>query len=456
MIARVVRRTRGFFGSMTGHIFVLLTTGMATASILSLFVAEQARRHDFRRIRLERVVASAADIAGRMQRDPARTEAMLAAQLIMGAAPAPDGIAIAKSDTELEAALAARFGPKSAPEAGEVPVGLCFPLMKLDPKDRAAGLIGAPRPDCWVVRFTDDSGQRRAMALDLPRLIIPRSSTLNPLYLILIVTFSAGLSIIVARFVAKPLRRLERAAETFSISLDPEPMPERGPDEVRAALSTFNLMQQRVRAGFRERTQLLAAISHDLQTPLTRLRLRLEQVQDETLRQRLLQDHQAMLTLVREGLDLASSAESQEGWSMVDIDSLLRSIVSDAEDIGAPVTFVSGCGGTVRAKPNALTRCVTNLVDNAVKYGGTAEISCSRQADRMLITVRDTGPGIPVDQLKDMFEPFTRGAVSQPGGRPGTGIGLTIARSLAMNFNASLRLENGPEGGLMATIDIRD
>ena len=283
----------------------------------------------------------------------------------------------------------------------------------------------------------------------------PPSTLANPVYLLLILLSSAGLAIVVARIVANPLRRLELAAEAFSVSMDPEEIPERGPEEVRAALSTFNLMQRRVRAGFAERTQLLAAISHDLQTPLTRLRLRLELVENEELRARLLQDHQAMMTLVREGLDLAESTESQEEWSFIDIDSLLISMAEDAQDLGAPVRFVTGCGGTVRVKPNALTRCITNLVNNAIKYGGSADISCVRLAGRVLIEVRDHGSGIPPDQLDKMFEPFTRGAAGQPGGRPGTGIGLTIARSLALSFEASVRLANAGDGGLAATIDMK-
>ena len=299
------------------------------------------------------------------------------------------------------------------------------------------------------------AGARRAMALSFPRLIKPPSTIFNPAYLLVIVAASAGLAILVARSVAKPLRRLERAAEAFSLSLDPEEIPERGPEEVRAALSTFNLMQRRARAGFAERTQLLAAISHDLQTPLTRMRLRLELVDNADLRERLLADHQAMQTLVREGLDLASSTESREEWSVIDIDSLLASMAEDAEDLGAPVRFVSGCGGTVRVKPNALTRCIANLVDNGVKYGGGADISCTRSGGRLMIDVRDHGPGIPADQIDQMFEPFTRGPSSQPGGRHGTGIGLTIARSLAMSFEASVRLRNAPEGGVVATIDMK-
>ena len=455
MIRSAIGRARAFFRSLAGQIFLLLTVGMSLAAMLAMLVAEHSRSRDFQRWRMQRVVASADDIAHRLQRDPERIEAMLAAQQIMGAAQAPAGIAVAEPDPALARALAARFGPKSNPEASQVATGFCFPALNFDPSERAAGLIGAPRPDCWIVRFTDSTGVRRSLAIYLPRMVQTPSVIANPLYLLLIVISSAGLAIIVARFVAKPLRRLEQAAEAFSVSLDAEEIPECGPDEVRAALSTFNLMQRRVRAGFAERTQLLAAISHDLQTPLTRLRLRLELVENEELRARLLQDHQAMLTLVREGLDLAASTEAEEEWSVIDIDSLLVSLVEDAQDLGAPLRFVGGCGGTLRVKPNALTRCIFNLLDNAIRYGGSTEIGCIRQGGRVLIHVRDHGPGIPADQLDQMFEPFTRGAAGQPGGRPGTGIGLTITRSLALTFGASIRLCNAEDGGLIAIIEMK-
>lgn len=453
MIRAAARRIRAFFGTMTGQIFVLLTLGIALAAIVSLLVAQQVRRLDFERYRQQRVVASAADIAARVRHDPDGIEKLLVERRIMGANVAPAGIAIDQPNEHLRQLLIERFGPESNPEAGQVPTGLCFPTFQQRSRDRAAGLTDQPDPDCWIVRFTDSDGKRIELALDLPRMARPPGSIVSPLYVTLILCFSALLSILVARLVSRPWRRLEQAAESFSLSLDPEPIPERGPEEVRAALSTFNLMQQRVRAGYHERTQLLAAITHDLQTPLTRLRLRLEQVDDPALRARLVQDQQAMLQLVREGLDLAASADVHEDWSVVDIDSLLASMAEDAQELGQKVVFAAGCGGTARVKLNALRRCLGNLVDNAVTYGGSAELRCARRADHLVITIDDSGAGVPEERLEQMFEPFKRGVASQPGGRAGTGIGLTIARSLAMTFGGAVRLENRPEGGLRASIE---
>lgn len=446
-------RISRFLRSIAGHIFLLLTLGMSAAAILSLFVAEQVRMRDIEHIRVERVVASTTDVAQRLRQDPATTERMIATGQIMGAHDAPEGIALTERDPVIEALLASRFGAASVPEVGQVASGLCFPRRLIDVSKRAAGMVDPPTPDCWIVRFTDEAGRRRQLAINLPRLQLPPSSTLNPIYLLLIVAASAALSIIVARLAAQPLRRLEDAARAFSVSLDPATIPERGPEEVRAALATFNLMQNRVRDGFRERTQLLAAISHDLQTPLTRLRLRLEQVSDDQLRTRLIDDLSATQALVREGLDLAGSSETAEEWSMVDVDSLLASLADDAAEFGSPVRFVAGCGGTIRAKPNALIRCLTNLIDNAVKYGGDAEIGCERAGRRTTIAIRDHGPGIDEAMIEKMFEPFTRGDPGQPGGRSGTGIGLTIARAQALTFGATVRLANHPGGGIVATLE---
>ncbi|MEG3085585.1 ATP-binding protein [Sphingomonas sp. PB2P12] len=213
-------------------------------------------------------------------------------------------------------------------------------------------------------------------------------------------------------------------------------------------------MQARIREGVRDRTQVLAAIAHDLQTPLTRLRLRLrlEQVADTELRDRLTADLAATQRLVREGLDLARAGESREPFSQVDIDSLISSLVEDSAEFGAPVTFVGGCSATVRVKPDALARCLGNLVENALKYGGDAELACARQGGAIIVTVRDHGSGIPSDAMAAMFQPFQRGDQSRSRITGGTGIGLTIAQAQANTFGGVVTLANHPKGGLIATV----
>ena len=275
-----------------------------------------------------------------------------------------------------------------------------------------------------------------------PPLVMPLGSSRNPIYLLVLLVASAALSVLVARFVTRPLRRLTEAATAFAESLDAEDVRVHGPTEVKAALSTFNIMQARVRAGLHERTQLLAAISHDLQTPLTRLRLRLEQVEDDALRERLVSDVNATQTLVREGLDLARSRDSSEPWSVVDVDFLVESLAEDAAEFASEVRFLSGCGVTVRVKPNALARALNNLIDNAVTYGGSAELSCRIHRDQVQMSVRDRGPGLPAPDHERLFEPFVRGQATASSSRRGTGIGLTIARAQAAASAATVKLTN--------------
>jgi signal transduction histidine kinase len=451
-VIRLPGYVRGFFGSLAGRIALLLTVGTAAAAILSLFAAEEAQKFDSARLRLEHAADSAADIAGRLRRNPVVTDRLLLEHRIWGARLATAGLAVTEPDPELTALLEQRFTADARPRGQEVPQAICFAGDLIDQSQRAAGMVDAPRADCWLVQYADERGIERTLTIDLPRFPPSRSSTLDPIYLLIVVAASAILSLLVARFATAPLRRLSRAAQAFSLSLDPEPIPERGPSEVQTALRTFNLMQRRVRDGFRERTHILAAISHDLQTPLTRLRLRLEQVADEALRDRLIADLAATQALVRDGLELARSSESREEWSIVDIDSLLASLAEDASEFGADVRFVEGCGASARVKPDGLTRCLSNLIDNAVKYGGGAELRSQRANGRMEISVRDHGPGIAPNRIEEMFEPFVRGEISRSRATGGTGIGLTIARAQAQTFGGVVRLENHPDGGLVAKL----
>jgi signal transduction histidine kinase len=441
---------RAFSQSLTGRVVLILTGGMAAASIASLLVADYVRVRDFEAARLEAVVASAADIAWRFARDPAGTTQLLHDNYIFGVSVAPPTLADVRPDPQLEKLLIARLGSQARPMAALLPRAACFP--RLDLTIRAAGIEEQTLPDCWYVRFHDAGGVEHRLAMDIASMKLPRNSTLDPIYPLLIIAASAFLAFFVARVATAPLRQLTEAARAFSITVDPEPIPEQGPSEVRAALQTFNIMQHRVRDGFRERTQILASIAHDLQTPLTRLRLRLEHVDEEALRSRLIADLAVMQQLVRDNLDLARSTESREPWSVVDIDSILSSLAEDAAEFGSAVRFTSGCGACARIKPNALMRCLNNLLDNAIKYAGDAELSCCMDGRDVVIHVRDHGPGIPEHVAVESLQPFSRFGTGPYRSVSGTGIGLTIARAQAQTFGASLALHNHAEGGLLASV----
>jgi signal transduction histidine kinase len=214
-------------------------------------------------------------------------------------------------------------------------------------------------------------------------------------------------------------------------------------------------MQARLRGHVVERTQILASITHDLQTPLTRLRLRLEKVEDIALRSRLVDDLSGMQLLIREGLDFSRGSQTDEPFAPIALDSLLESLVEDATERGQTATLTRRCGYDVEARPRALQRCLSNLLDNALKHGGSAEVAATVERSELRIKVRDHGPGIPVEKLATVFEPFVR--LESPGSRSieGAGLGLTIARMLAQKNEADLLLANHPQGGLEACLILR-
>lgn len=275
-----------------------------------------------------------------------------------------------------------------------------------------------------------------------------------------IILFLSGI-LLVALFVAhmatKPLRRLGQAAQNLGKNIEhPALSEDKGSTEVREASVAFNSMQTSIRSHLQERTYMLAAIAHDLQTPLTRLRLRLEKVTDEGLREKLVADMTATLAMVKDGLDFARSTNIEEPFEWVDVDSLLEAICNDATDAGSEVTCSGKIGKPILACPNILRRCITNLLDNAIKYGGFAQIIVRQVQSKVIISIADGGPGIPDDQLETVFQPFKRIENSRSRNSGGTGLGLTIARIIAEKHRGSIKLNNlgTHELGLIATLEL--
>lgn len=283
----------------------------------------------------------------------------------------------------------------------------------------------------------------------------PRSppALLGPWSLAVLAVAAAALAYVVARLATAPVRRLAAAAEALGGDLDRPPLAVEGPTEVRQGARAFNRMQAQLKRREAERTHMLAAITHDLQTPLTRLRLRMEAVDDPALRAALLADGAAMLDLIRAGLDLARAAAGGGGPpERLDLDSLLDSLCEDAVAAGAEVSVVERCGAVVRTRPEALRRCVGNLLENALKHAGAAELACRRRGAAVEVEVRDRGPGVPPERLAEVLEPFVRLETSRSRETGGVGLGLTIARLMAGQAEGELSLANRPGGGLSAVV----
>lgn len=283
---------------------------------------------------------------------------------------------------------------------------------------------------------------------------LPGTPPARTLAAMLALVFGVVLVTLVAvRIATRPLSRLAKAAEALGEDLDRPPLEEEGPVEVRRAAVAFNWMQTRLRGLFAERTRILAAVSHDLQTPLTRLRLRAELMDDGLLRDKMLADLAAMQGLVEEGLSYAAStAAPKEAAIVTDLDALVASVVADYTDAGQKVRLVGSSGRKVLTRPKTLSRLLGNLVDNALKFGGDAELVLDAADSFPVIRVRDHGPGIPDAELEKVFEPFYRLESSRNRETGGTGLGLAIARQLASALGAELSLCNRSEGGLEASV----
>ncbi len=310
--------------------------------------------------------------------------------------------------------------------------------------------------DCqaiWIALTTGESlrVQLRSPPMAHARWRLPLTPSIP--YLALFLALIALLAYCVARMTARPIRLLASAAGALGSDLDRAPLTETGPTEIRQAAAAFNAMQARIRRQVQHRTHMLAAITHDLQTPLTRLRLRLGKVGEPDLRNKLIGDLGQMQSMGREGLELARSMDSQEALQRLDINSLVDSVCADASDAGHDVQLQECAGLFVMAQPNALRRCLINLLDNAIKYGKSARVSVTQESpERVRVLIHDAGPGLPPDQMESVFDPFFRLETSRSRDTGGTGLGLTIARNIAENHGGTLVLCNHPDGGLEARL----
>ncbi|MCG7400784.1 MULTISPECIES: ATP-binding protein [Caballeronia] len=259
------------------------------------------------------------------------------------------------------------------------------------------------------------------------------------------------------RLATGPLKRLAKAADTLGPDLKAERLPESGPEEVARAAKAFNAMQDRVSMYMAQRMQILAAITHDLQTPITRMRLRVDVMDDESTGAKLQQDLKEMESLVKEGVTYARTLHgTNEAPRRIDADALIETMVDDYLDAGQSVRLSGNIGGALMAPPQALKRVIGNLVDNAIKYAGEAEIEVSTRDDgRAVISVLDRGPGIPEESLDAVFEPFVRLEDSRNRQTGGTGLGLAIARQLTLAMDASLTLHHREGGGLEARLALK-
>lgn len=252
--------------------------------------------------------------------------------------------------------------------------------------------------------------------------------------------------------VTAPLRLLAQAAERLGRDVNAPPIAEAGTKEVRQATQSFNQMQARVRRLVDNRTRMLAALSHDLRTPLTLLRLRTEGLPETEDRERMLATIGELDTMIGASLNFARDQSLAEAKKRTDVGALLTSLVDDMADAGLPVTMEPADSVVLDCQPGALRRALTNLIENAVKYGGSAHVGITATASGVTIDVDDDGPGIPEAELQRVFEPFHRLEESRSRETGGTGLGLSIAQSIVQAHGGDIVLANRKQGGLRASI----
>jgi signal transduction histidine kinase len=254
------------------------------------------------------------------------------------------------------------------------------------------------------------------------------------------------------RTITRPLGDLAKAADAVGRGTAIAPLQERGARELKRATRAFNAMQERLNRYLDSRTRVLAAMSHDLRTPITRLRLRVESIEDEALRTRCVQDLDEMTRMVRGALSVFRGLNDEEPTVAVDVGALLEELQRRYGEVNASVAIEGQAAAPIRGKPLALKRCLGNLVDNALQYGEHATIAVSDGDDELTIRVLDDGPGIPQEELDRVFEPFYRLESSRNRATGGTGLGLSIARYVAQAHGGSLTLMNRDGGGLEARL----
>tara|TARA_R110000868_G_scaffold92493_2_gene256696 strand:- start:3353 stop:4834 length:1482 start_codon:yes stop_codon:yes gene_type:complete len=266
----------------------------------------------------------------------------------------------------------------------------------------------------------------------------------------------SGLAIWFLRRVTRPIKDLAGAADALGRGEQVPMLAETGPQEIRRATAAFNAMQDRLTRFVKDRTQMLAAISHDLRTPITSLRLRAELLDDETAKANIVRTLDDMQSMTESVLAFARDDADSEPISQIDLLALLEECAAIYKAQGAEIDFDINATSSplLRGRPLALKRAISNLMENAILYGDRANISVASADQTVSFEIRDHGPGIPPERMEEMFKPFSRIETSRNRETGGTGLGLSIARSIIHRHGGEISLQNADEGGLIVTVSL--
>ncbi len=332
---------------------------------------------------------------------------------------------------------------------------------------------GNPQADRHLAKFIQNAYRRAqekgtidlALQLDNGRWLkgafkprTPPIWSLNgALFLGLLALSVGGVIVLVVRTETRPMQHLAEAAEALGRGEHLPPLDEEGPQEVRTAVKAFNLMGSRLGSFMQDRTRMLAAMSHDLRTPLTTLRLRAEMIDEPETREKLIETIEEMHRITEASLSFAREEDYHEETRKTDLISLLSDLCEEACAMGNDVTLAADIPElTARVRPGAIRRALRNLIDNAVRYGKCARLSLHKDADNIYIITEDDGPGMDESSFEEVFAPFVRLESSRNADTGGAGLGLAIARTIARSHGGDITLHNGKTGGLRAVFHVPD
>lgn len=323
---------------------------------------------------------------------------------------------------------------------------------------QAAGLAQTGTQPLLAVQAELDPGNWLLLVAPLPNPgLFEKANPYAPDRLLLVLAGMAALLLVVvlvAREITRSLGRLGQAASSFARDMAVEPIPETGPQEVRGLAQAFNEMQSRIGRAVEDREHLFRSVSHDLQTPIMRLKFRAEMVEDAETREGFKADLQELSDLLKGALTTMRGADLSEATVEIALDDLLRSLTEAGMAAGALLSLRAD-PVRVWGKPLAIKRALGNLIDNALRYGIRVEIDVHRRGEFAAITIRDHGPGLPEDALQRMFEPYLRLDHGVKTHSQGNGLGLWIARNAVRRHGGDILLRNHPEGGLEALVTLK-
>ncbi len=449
--------------TLYGRLVVILVSGMLAAQVLTSSIWYDVRHSQVLEIPTRLIASRLADIVRVATTDPRRTGLLLqslstpAFNLELRNAPSAERAPLTAQDRATESLLRSLIDEKTATQT---PLNL-LNLTLLDNQGHKAGIdtLFGSSPAAgqftlelrladgrWLhVQAREDQGWTSLAPADVMIDYFLR------IYLVRIIVV-AIIVLLAVRLAVRPLNQLAQAAQALGQDIRRQPLPIKGPVEVQRAAQAFNLMQQRLLASLAERTRFLAAVSHDLRSPITRLRLRTEMLDNEPLKERFRKDLTDMEGLVSTTLDFVSSGEINEPRQSIDINALLQSLQADLQDVGEHITLTGRATRPFSGYARSLKRCVQNLLENAVRYARDVHVIVDEQPASLTITVRDSGPGIAPEQLTQVLEPFYRLESSRNSSTGGYGLGLSIAQTVAAAHGGTLELHNRPDGGLDAVL----